>query len=236
MFQVREGDALQADGNYRYQTIVHNRLFEDKDIELISPYLKYKALDFKLDATGSTVLLRDLSLGTDNVLVPHAVNTLEAVANGSEIQIKIKDGAKILIESLPVSGISINGTFVNSVMNLAVVQLNEIFTNTSGFISPDSFVNSFTLSGNDLTLGLNDGVSYTVDVTSLGVDENNFVTSGSLNGSDLTLTMDDATTVLIDASSLAVDENTTITFGTLANNLLTPVSYTHLTLPTKRIV
>ena len=221
VFQVREGDELQSDGSYRYQAVVHNRLFEDKDLELISPYLKYKAMDFGLDATGSTILLRDLSLGSDNVLVPHAVNTLEAVANGADIQIKIKDGAKILIESLPVSGVSVDGSFVNSVLNQAVVQLNAMFTNTSGFISPDTFVNSFTLRGNDLTLGLNDGVSYTVDVTSLGVDENNFVASGSLSGSDLVLTMDDATTVTIDASSLAVDENTTITFGTLANNLLT---------------
>ena len=221
VFQVREGDALQSDGNYRYQTIVHNRLFEDKDLELISPYLKYKAMDFGLDATGSTILLRDLSLSPDNVLVPHAVNTLEAIANGTEIQIKIKDGAKVLVESLPVNAASVNGSFVNSVLNQAVVQLNEVFTNTSGFISPDTFVSSFTLSGSDLTLGLNDGVSYTVDVTSLGVDENNFVASGSLSGSNLILTMDDATTVTIDASSLAVDENTTITFGTLANNLLT---------------
>jgi len=215
VFQVREGDVLQSDGNYRYQAIVHNRLFEDKDLELISPYLKYKALDFGLDATGSTILLRDLSLGADNVLVPHAVNTLEAIANGSEVQIKIKDGAKILIESLPVSGISIDGAFVNSVMNLAVVQLNEIFTNTAGFISPDTFVNSFTLSGNDLTLGLNDGASYTVDVTSLGVDENNFVSSGSLSGSDLTLTMADASTVTIDASSLAVDSNDIVESGVI---------------------
>ena len=47
-----------------------------------------------------------------------------------------------------------------------------------GFASDDTFVDSFTLVGNDLTLGLNDGVSYTVDVTTLGVDENNFVASG----------------------------------------------------------
>jgi hypothetical protein len=94
VFQVREGDQLQADGNYRYQAIVHNRLFEDKDIELISPYLKYKAMDFGLDSTGSTILLRDLSLGADSLLVPHAVNTLEAIANGTEIQIKVKGGAK----------------------------------------------------------------------------------------------------------------------------------------------
>ena len=215
-FLVREGDVANSDGSFQYQATVHNRLFEDKDLELISPYLKYKAMDFKLDATGSTVLLRDLSLGSDNVLVPHAVNTLQAISNGTEIQIKIKDGAKILVESLPVSGCSIDGSFVNSVLNQAVVQLNAIFTNTSGFISPDTFVNSFTLSGNDLTLGLNDGVSYTVDVTSLGVDENNFVASGSLSGSDLTLTMDNATTVTIDVTSLGLDENTTVSSGTVS--------------------
>ena len=212
VFQVQMGD----DGTDRYQAIVHNRLFEDKDLELISPYLKYKAMDFKLDATGSTVLLRDLSLGSDNVLVPHAVNTLEAVANGTEIQIKIKNGAKVLVESLPVNTTSINGSYVNSVLNQAVVQLNEVFTNTSGFISPDTFVNSFTLSGNDLTLGLNDGVSYTVDVTSLGVDENNFVDTGSLSGSQLTLTMADATTVTIDVTSLGLDENTTVSSGVVS--------------------
>ena len=215
IFQVRQGDEVQSDGSLRYQAIVHNRLFEDKDLELISPYLKYKAIDFKLDATGTTVLLRDLSLGANNVLVNHAVNTLEAIANGTEIQIKIKDGAKVLIESLPVNAISVDGSFVNSVLNQAVVQLNAIFTNTAGFISTDTFVDSFTLSGNDLTLGLNDGVSYTVDVTTLGVDENNFVASGSLSGSDLTLTMADATTVVIDASSLAIDTNDVVQSGTI---------------------
>jgi hypothetical protein len=218
VFQVRQGDEIQADGNYRYQAIVHNRLFVDKPVELISPYSKYKAMDFGLDSTGSTILLRDLSLGSDSLLVPHAVNTLEAIANGTEIKIKVKGGAKIIVESLPVSAISIDGSFVNSVLNQAVVQLNEVFTNTSGFASDDTFVNSFTLSGNDLTLGINDGTSYTVDVTTLGVDENNFVASGSLSGSDLTLTMADATTVVIDASGLAVDSNDVVESGVINGN------------------
>jgi len=216
IFQVRQGDQLQADGNYRYQATVHNRLFEDKDLELISPYLKYKAMDFGLDSTGSTILLRDLSLGTDNLLVPHAVNTLEATANGTEIQIKVKGGAKVIVESLPVNAVSINGSYVNSVLNQAVVQLNAIFTNTAGFASDDTFVDSFVLSGNNLTLGLNDGVSYTVDVTSLGVDENNFVASGSLSGSDLTLTMTDASTVTVDVTGLSLDEDTTVSSGVVS--------------------
>jgi hypothetical protein len=217
VFQVRQGDTVDPNtGLYRYQAIVHNRLFEDKDLELISPYLKYKAMDFGLDSTGSTILLRDLSLGADSLLVPHAVNTLEATANGTEIQIKIKDGAKVIVESLPVNAISIDGSYVNSVLNQAVVQLNAIFTNTAGFISTDTFVNSFTLSGNDLTLGLNDGVSYTVDVTTLGVDENNFVSSGSLSGSDLTLTMADASTVTVDVTGLSIDEDTTVSSGVVS--------------------
>ena len=215
-FLVREGDVANGDGSFQYQATVHNRLFEDKDLELISPYLKYKAMDFGLDATGTTILLRDLSLSTDNLLVPHAVNTLEAIANGTEIQIKIKGGAKIIVESLPVNAASINGSFVNSVLNQAVVQLNEVFTNTAGFISTDTFVNSFTLSGNDLTLGLNDGVSYTVDVTTLGVDENNFVSSGSLSGSDLTLIMADASTVTVDVTGLSLDEDTTVSSGVVS--------------------
>ena len=216
VLQVRQGDQIQADGNYRYQAIVHNRLFEDKDLELISPYLKYQAIDFSLDATGSTIVFKDLSLGSDGVLVSHAINTVEAVANGSNIKIKIKGGQKILVENVPVSGVSINGSFVNSVLNQAVTQLNSLFTNTLGFASNDTFVNSFTLSGNDLTLGLNDGTSYTTDVTTLGVDENNFVASGVLSGSNLILTMDNASTVTVDASGLAIDENVTVTSGVIS--------------------
>ena len=137
VFQVRQGDTPNPDGTYQYQATVHNRLFEDKDLELISPYLKYKTMDFGLDSTGSTILLRDLSLGSDSLLAPHAVNTLEAIAVGTEIKIKLKDGAKIIVESLPVNAITINGAYVNSVLNQAVIELNNVFTNTVGFVSPD---------------------------------------------------------------------------------------------------
>lgn len=228
IFQVRQGDTVDPNtGLLRYQATVHNRLFEDKDLELISPYLKYKAMDFGLDSTGSTILLRDLSLGADSLLVPHAVNTLEAVVDGTEIKIKVKDGAKVIVESLPVSGVSIDGSSVNSVLNQAVVQLNAIFTNTAGFASDDTFVSSFTLSGNNLTLGLNDGVSYTVDVTTLGVDENNFVSSGSVVGTNLVLVMSDATEITIDAanmingsSGLASSSGWHISYGANANEVV----------------
>ncbi|HAW05638.1 MAG TPA: hypothetical protein DCW83_13190, partial [Saprospirales bacterium] len=221
VFQVREGDTVDpTSGLVRYQSTVHNRLFEDKDLEFASPNLSKTAMDFGLDSTGSTILLRDLSLGSDNVIESHAVNTLEAVASGTEIKIKVKDGAKVVVTSLSVSSTSINGSFVNSVLNQAVVQLNAIFTNTAGFASADKFVNSFSLVGDDLTLGLNDGTSFTSDVTTFGVDENKFVSSATLNGNIITLTMNDATSLLIDAASLAIDNDTTITGGSVSGTTL----------------
>ena len=220
ILNVCEGSATPT----RYATTVLNRLFEDKDLELVSPYTKYQAMDFGLDSTGSTILLRDLSLGTDSLLQPHAVNTLEAIAEGTTIKIKVKGGAKVIVESLPVSAASIDGTLVNSVLNQAVVQLNAIFTNTAGFASDDTFVSGFAISGNDLTLTLNDGVSYTVDVTTLGVDTNKFVESGVVNGSDIVLTMNDTTTITIDAANMingssltATNDRWYISYGTNAD-------------------
>jgi len=222
VFQVRQGDTVDPNtGLYRYQATVHNRLFEDKDLELISPYLKYKAMDFSVDNTGTSILLKDLSLAAGSqMLIPHNINTIQAVANGTTIQIRVKDGAKILVESLPVSAVSINGSFVNSVLNTAVTELNNLFTNTLSFASQGNPVTGFTLSGNDLTLALADATSYTVDVTTLGVDTNKFVESGSLSGNIITLTMDDATSVLIDASGLAVDNDTTIVSGSVTGNTM----------------
>ena len=174
--------------------------------------------DFSLDNTGG-VIIKEGPTGVK--LNPYKVNDLQAIAHGAIIRVMLKDSNKVQFE-VPVAGCSIDGVAVNSVLNQAIIQLNGVFTNTVGFASnPDTFVSGFTLSGNDLTLTLNDGVSYTVDVTSLGVDENNFVSSGILSGSDLVLTMDDATTVTVDASSLAVDTDTTVSFGTIVGNDMT---------------
>ena len=224
ILDVCEGDATPT----RYQTNVMNRFFDDRDLELISPYIKYQSMDFGLDSTGSTILLRDLSLGTDSLLQPHAVNTLEAVAEGTNIRIKIKGGAKVIVESLPVSGISVDGVSVNSVMNQALLQLNNLFTNTDGFASGGGNpVTNFELVSDDLTLTLDDGTSFTVDVTTLGVDTNNFVSSGALVGSDLVLTMTDGSTVTIDAQNMingsslsALGQNWFISYGANAGTQL----------------
>jgi len=226
IFQVRQGDTVDPNtGLLRYQATVHNRLFEDKDLELISPYLKYKAMDFSVDSTGSSILLKDLSLAVGSqMLIPHNINTIQAIANGTEIKIMVKDGAKILIESLPVSAVSINGSLVNSVLNTAVTELNNLFTNTLSFASQGNPVTGFLLSEDNLTISLADATSYTVDISTLGVDTNSFVASGAIVGSDLVLTMSDGSTVTIDATNMingstmsAVNDQWYISYGTNAN-------------------
>ena len=219
VFQVQRGQTPNADGSFRYQAIVHNRLFEDKELEFISPLLKYQALDVKLDSTGASVLLGDLTQTSgDQFIQAHPVNTLEAVANGTKIEIKAKNGKKVIVESMPVTGATIDGVAVNSVLADAVTSLNNVFTNTSAFRTSGgggNDVSALALAGNTLTLTLTDGTTFPVDVTTLGVDTNSFVGSGALTGTTLILTLSDSTTVNIDASSLAIDENVTVSSGTV---------------------
>ena len=87
------------------------------------------------------------------------------------------------------------------------------------------------LSGNNLTIGLQDGTSYTVDVTTLLVDENKFVTSGALNGNNLELTMNDSSVVSIDATNMingstlpALSNNWFISYGNNSGDQVTSAS------------
>ena len=78
-------------------------------------------------------------------------------------------------------------------------------------------VTGFALSGDDLTLTLQDSTSYTVDVTTLGVDENKFVNLARLVGTDLELTMNDSTILTADLSTLDdIDTNTVIASGVVS--------------------
>ena len=227
VFQVRQGDTVDPNtGLLRYQATVHNRLFEDKDLELISPYTKYKAMDFEVDTTGVSILLKDLSLTAGaQLLVPYPINTLQAVANGTEITIKVKDGAKVVVESLPVNATSINGTFVNAILNSAVAELNNLFTSGVSFANQGNPVLNVLLSSNNLTIILTDLTSFSVDISALGVDTNRHVTSGAIVGTDLILTMNDGINpITVDVSNMingsglsASNSGWNISYGTNAN-------------------
>ncbi|MDA8964795.1 LamG domain-containing protein [bacterium] len=176
--------------------------------------------DFSVSNTGN-ITIKEGANGA--VVNPYFVNQLQAIAKGSEICVILKGSKKIQFTA-PVSGCSIDGVFVNSVLNQALIQLNNLFTNTVGFSSGGNPVTAFTLSNNDLTITLQDSTSFTVDVTTLGVDEDKFVSSGALNGSNLELTMNDATIITIDASNMingssltSINDRWFISYGTNAN-------------------
>lgn len=133
VFLVRQGDTVDpTTGLLRYQATVHNRLFEDKDLEFISPYLKYEAMDFSDNPNSEDVLFSDLANGY--VLQPHPYGFLQALGNadGTTIQVKVKNGSKIFIESMPIAGATIAGVAVNADQALAVNELNALFQQTGG--------------------------------------------------------------------------------------------------------
>ena len=183
-----------------------------------------KEADFSVDNTGSVIIKE----GVGGVrLNPYKVNDLQAIASGPDIKVILKDSDKIQF-IVPVAGASIDGTSVNSVLSQALVQLNNLFTNTTGYSSGGNPVTAFSLGGNLLTLTLQDGTSFTVDVTTLGVDENKFVSSGALSGTNLVLTMNDASTVTIDATNMingsqlpTIANNWYIAFGADAGDEIT---------------
>ena len=210
----------------------------EKNIRTVSGYyyeLPYsnqitsvKELDVSLDDTTSQIILKEGPTG--NVLNPYAVNTLEAIAFGTKVRIILK-GSKMIQLETEVANISINGSMVNSALSVALTQLNDIFTNTAGFTSSGNPVTGFVLSGNNITLTLQDNTSFTIDVTTLGVDENKFVTSGALNGNNLELTLNDASVVSIDASNMingstlpARSQDWFISYGNQAGNQVTSPS------------
>jgi len=181
--------------------------------------MKLNDVDLSVTNTGNIIVKEGVSGSAVN---PYSVNELQALAHGSEIKVILKGSKKIQFIA-PVSGCSIDGSMVNSVLSLALVQLNDLFTNTAGFSSGGNPVTNFVLVGNNLTLTLQDGTSYTVDVTTLGVDEDKFVTSGALNGSNLELTMNDSSVVTIDATNMingsslpAISNNWFIAYGSSA--------------------
>jgi parallel beta-helix repeat protein len=157
-------------------------------------------IDFKLDDTNSQIQVREGHNG--NVINTYPINSLQAVAFGTKIRVILKGSDKIQFDDIPVSGCSIGGVAVNSVLATAVNTLNGIFTNTSGFSTTGVTVTGGSVTGNDLTLNMSDSSSITIDVTSLAVDTDNEVSSGAVSGTDLVLTMSDASTVTIDVANL----------------------------------
>jgi len=113
-------------------------------------------LNFKQDNTGTSILFVDPI--SSNVLQSHDINSIQAVANGTDIKIQFTGGHKVLIDSLDLESTYINGTLVTQVLATAIVELNALFANAGGPIGklPEITSSSTIL----LTAGNN--INYTI--------------------------------------------------------------------------
>jgi len=184
--------------------------------------------DFSVTNTGNVVIRE----GVDgNVLNPYSVNELQAVAYGSEIRVMLKDSDKIQFQ-VPVSGCTIDGFYVNSVLNTAVTEINGILTNTQGFSGGGDPVVAFPLSGNFLSIVLDSGAQFTRDVREFAVDTDLSVADGGHTTDPATkeiiLMMTDQTTRRVSIANLvpgstlnAITSNWFVSYG---NNADLPVT------------
>lgn len=107
---------------------VYFRLFEDKDLEYISPFLYQTGMDFSIDDTGTTVILSDAVTGA--ALINYPVNTIKAIAEDVGIRVVLDDGDKIYINQLNVAQTYIDGVLVTQTLATAVNELNALFQNS----------------------------------------------------------------------------------------------------------
>ncbi len=107
---------------------VYYRLFEDKDLEYISPFLYQTGMDFSIDDTGTTVILNDATTGA--ALINYPVNTIKAFAEDVGIRVVLDNGNKIYINQLNIAQTYIDGVLVTQTLATAVNELNALFQNT----------------------------------------------------------------------------------------------------------
>ncbi len=124
VLNVRESAAIPG----THYVNVYYRLFEDKDLEYISPFLYQTGMDFSIDDTGTTVILSDATTGV--ALINYPVNTIKAIAEDVGIRVILDDGDKIYINQLNIAQTYIDGALVTQTLATAVNELNALFQNT----------------------------------------------------------------------------------------------------------
>ena len=105
--------------------------------------LKYTTLNFALDATSSSIIFYDIT--SSAILRVEAINTIEAVANGTAIRIERKGGVDVCVDALDMAGIFINGVLVTQVLATAMAELNALFFHAGGVGNPPVITSATTV-------------------------------------------------------------------------------------------
>lgn len=132
VLNVRESSVIPG----THYVNVYYRLFEDKDLEYISPFLYRTEMDFSVDETGTTVVLSDPNTGV--ALINYPVNTIKAIEEDVGIRVVLDDGDKIYINQLDIAQTYVEGVLVTQTLTDAINELNTLFQNsgTTGSQSP----------------------------------------------------------------------------------------------------
>ncbi len=135
------------------------------------------------------------------------------------------DGANLTVtdaggnQSVDISGVSTDDQNLNLAANtLSIEDGNSVDLSSYLDNTDDQNISGSGLSGTDLTIGIENGASEVVDLSSLvGTDDQNISGSG-LSGTDLTIGIENGASEVVDLSSLVgTDDQTISTDGTAGN-------------------
>tara|TARA_R110000851_G_scaffold6804_1_gene26956 strand:+ start:281 stop:1591 length:1311 start_codon:yes stop_codon:yes gene_type:complete len=113
------------------------------------------SMNFVQDATATTILFKDVTTG--NILRAEAINSIQAVANGTDIRIQRTGGEQIFIDALDIITTYIDGVVVTAVLATAVNELNSLFALTTGAIGKLP-----TITSGDILLTVGNPINYFV--------------------------------------------------------------------------
>ena len=165
------------------------------------PYLPNA--DINKDDTGSSI---SISSGGYSIGKSYNINEIEAIQFQDKIRIIYKD-SKIAIHDIDVNTCTVNGVYVNSVLSLAVSDLNLYISNLTGFSTGGGNPVSSIVANNEtneITVSLtNPATSFTINVTGFAVHSDNYITGiNSIEGLNIILDMSNGTTTTIDGSNI----------------------------------
>ena len=103
-------------------------------------------MNFEQETTLTSVMFKDPISG--NILTSHDINTIEAIANGTDIRIQLSGGHKILVDRLDLESIFIDTVLVTQVLATAINELNGLFANAGVSNNAPTITSSASLSMN----------------------------------------------------------------------------------------
>lgn len=89
-------------------------------------------MNFEQDATLTSILFMN-PIGGD-ILISFDINTIEAVANGTDIRIQLTGGHKVLVDRLDLESVYIDTVLVTQVLATAIIEINALFVNAGGLV------------------------------------------------------------------------------------------------------